>query len=222
MHALTLKNSVAKPSILDLGCGSGRLIFALRQKRILKNAGEIVGVDISRSRIESLTRELPFVRGLVSDALDVKELPDSSFDVVICSQLVEHVRSDDMLMLEIRRLLKSGGLAYVSSVIKKWYGIYFYLRDGSFRLDPTHIREYSSRDEFIDLIRANGFEIAEIKHDRITYPLVDIVVSMLSRIELTKPNARYYQSHKTLGTMRKFQLPVVGYENIEVLAKRID
>jgi len=150
---LALTNRVIKkPSIVDLGCGDGRTIFALYEKGLLKNVGEIVGVDISESRIERLTKELPFVKGIVSDALNVKELRDSSFDFVICSQVVEHVENDDMLILEIKRLLKGGGLAYMSSVIKKWYGVYFYFKDGSFRLDPTHVREYSSVDEFVGLI----------------------------------------------------------------------
>ncbi|RSN74930.1 class I SAM-dependent methyltransferase [Candidatus Methanodesulfokora washburnensis] len=103
--ALTLK-SVEKPNIVDLGCGDGRIIFALHKKGVLRNVGEIVGVDISKARVERLKSNLPFVRGIVSDALNVKELPSHSFDFVICSQLIEHVKDDDALVLEIGRLLK--------------------------------------------------------------------------------------------------------------------
>ena len=63
--------------------------------------GEIIGVDIYRARIERLKSNLPFVRGIVSDALNVKELPSHSFDFVICSQLIEHVEDDGALLLEI-------------------------------------------------------------------------------------------------------------------------
>jgi SAM-dependent methyltransferase len=65
--ALTLK-SCRKPSIVDLGCGDGRIIFALHKKGFLKNVSEIVGVDISKERIEQLKTNLPFVRGIVADA----------------------------------------------------------------------------------------------------------------------------------------------------------
>ncbi|MEM3648011.1 MAG: class I SAM-dependent methyltransferase, partial [Thermoproteota archaeon] len=124
-----------KPMMVDLGCGDGRLIFAMYRKGLLNSVGEVYGVDISSERIKRLKKELPFVKGIVSDAQNARELPDSSFDLVICSQLIEHVKDDDALVLEIKRLLKSGGLAYVSSVVKKWYGIYFYFNNGSFRLD---------------------------------------------------------------------------------------
>ena len=217
---LALANKVVKkPSIVDLGCGDGRLIFALYKRGLLKNVGEIVGVDISEERIGRLTKELPFVKGIISDASNVKELPDSSFDFVICSQLVEHVEDDDMLVQEIRRLLRVGGLAYISSVIKKWYGVYFYFRDGSFRLDPTHVREYSSVDEFVSLIANNGFEIVDVKTHRVMFPLLDLIIRLFIRIGLLEPNVRFYQQHKVLSKIRRVRMPVVGYRSIEVLAK---
>jgi 2-polyprenyl-3-methyl-5-hydroxy-6-metoxy-1,4-benzoquinol methylase len=59
--ALTLK-SFRKQRVVDLGCGDGRIIFALHKKGFLKNVDEIVGIDISRARIERLKSNLPFVR----------------------------------------------------------------------------------------------------------------------------------------------------------------
>ena len=176
-------------------------------------------ICISEERIGRLTKELPFVKGIISDASNVKELPDSSFDFVICSQLVEHVEDDDMLVQEIRRLLRVGGLAYISSVIKKWYGVYFYFRDGSFRLDPTHVREYSSVDEFVSLIANNGFEIVDVKTHRVMFPLLDLIIRLFIRIGLLEPNVRFYQQHKVLSKIRRVRMPVVGYRSIEVLAK---
>jgi SAM-dependent methyltransferase len=123
--ALTLRNC-RKPSVVGLGCGDGKVIFALYRRGLLKSIGEVIGVDISEVRIERLKSNLPFVRGIVSDALNVKQLPSHSFDFVICSQLIEHVEDDSALILEIRRLLKNGGIAYLSSVVKKRYAIYFY------------------------------------------------------------------------------------------------
>lgn len=219
---LALTNVIEKPGIVDLGCGDGKLIFALDKREILKNVGEIVGVDVSESRIERLRKELPFVKGIVSDALNVKELPDSSFDFVICSQLVEHVGNDDMLMLEIKRLLKGRGLVYISSVIKKWYGAYFYFKDGSFRLDPTHVREYSSVDELVGLIANQGFEIISVKTRQVMFPLSDLIARLFIKIGLLKPNVRFYQQHTFLYEIRRLLIPVVGYKSIEVLARKIE
>lgn len=220
---LALTNQVIKkPSTVDLGCGDGRLVFALYEKGLLNNVGEIVGVDISERRIERLTKELPFVKGIVSDVLNIEELPDSSFDFAVCSQVIEHVEYDDVLVLEIKRLLKDGGLAYVSSVIKKWYGVYLYFKDGSFRLDPTHVKEYPSANEFVGLFANKGFKIINAETHLVMFPLIDLVTRLFVRFGLIEPDVRFYQQHRVLGGFRKLRIPVVGYRSIEVLARKVE
>ncbi len=189
-RGLYLVTDVKKPTLLDLGCGDGRLLFALYRKGILTNFACVVGADISKERIERLRNELPFVKGIVSDALNVKELPDCFFDFIICSQLIEHVKDDHALVSEIRRLLKDGGLTYVSSVVRKWYGFYFYVKNGSFRLDPTHVREYSSVDEFVELFEERDFEVINMVTRQVMYPLTDLVTRLFIKFGLLEPNIR--------------------------------
>jgi len=50
--------SVRKPRTVDLGCGNGRLIFALHEGAFFKNADEILDVDISESSVEVLARKI--------------------------------------------------------------------------------------------------------------------------------------------------------------------
>jgi ubiquinone/menaquinone biosynthesis C-methylase UbiE len=220
---LALTNRVIKkPSLVDLGCGDGRLIFALHQKAMLKNVGEVVGVDISGNRIRRLVEELPFVKGIVSDAANVTELPDAYFDFAICSQLIEHVEDDAALIVQIKRLLKNGGLAYISSVNKKWYGAYVYFRDGSFRLDPTHVREYKSMENLVGLIANNGFEVISVENRPVVFPFSDLIVRLFVRIGLMKPNVKFYGQNKALSEIRRLRIPVVGYESVEVLARKIE
>lgn len=219
--ALALMNKTAKKfTLLDLGCGDGRLIFALYEKRLLENTEEIVGVDISEDRIERLKSNLPFVKGVISDALDIKQLPDSSFDFVICAQLIEHMENDRALVLEIKRLLKIGGFAYISSVIKKWWGFYIYFKEGSFKLDPTHVREYSSEQEFIDVTAGEGFAMITAETYPVTFPLLDLIVRLSIKIGLAEPDVGFYQKHKSLSEMRELRLPVIGYEIVEALVRK--
>jgi 2-polyprenyl-3-methyl-5-hydroxy-6-metoxy-1,4-benzoquinol methylase len=220
--ALTLvNNSVKKFSMLDLGCGDGKLIFALYEKGLFKNAEKIVGVDISKDRIERLKTGLPFVRGIVADALNVKELPDSSFDFVVCAQLIEHVENEQALMSEIRRLLKRRGLAYVSSVIKRWWGVYVYFKKGSFRLDPTHVREYSSEREFLDVMADEGVEIVKVETRPVRFPVPDLVARLSIQGGLAEPDAGFYEKHKNLSRLRKLQLAVIGYDIVEALVRKL-
>ena len=47
--ALTLRGC-RKVSIVDLGCGDNRVIFALHRRFSLKDVGEVVGVDLSKGK----------------------------------------------------------------------------------------------------------------------------------------------------------------------------
>jgi 2-polyprenyl-3-methyl-5-hydroxy-6-metoxy-1,4-benzoquinol methylase len=217
-----LIGDVEKPSIVDLGCGDGRLLFALHKKGLLNRFSEIVGVDISAERIGRMAKALPFVKGVVSDASNVKDYPSSFFDYVICSQVIEHVQDDGALVAEIRRLLKCGGVAFISSVIKRWYGFYFYSCDGTSRLDPTHVREYSSVDEFVSLMQAEGVEVIYVETHQIMFPLLDLLLRLFVKSGLIEPEAGFFRKHTFLGKMRGFRTPVVGYKNVAVLVRKIE
>lgn len=209
----------SKPIIADLGCGDGRLIFALYANGFLQKTGDVIGIDLSEDRIKRLTKMLPSIRGIASDALNVKDLQDSAVDFLICSQVIEHV-NDKMLLNEIKRLLSDGGLAYISTVAKKWYGIYFYFNNGSFRLDPTHVKEYSSAKEFASLISKEGFDLITVKSESTTFPLTDIIVRFFIRLGLLRPNVAFYSPHKFLTKFRKLRIPIIGYETCEVFVKK--
>jgi 2-polyprenyl-3-methyl-5-hydroxy-6-metoxy-1,4-benzoquinol methylase len=215
-----LTHSSKKFNLLDLGCGDGGLLFALHEKGLLAKAEKTVGVDISGERIERLGNNLPFVEGIIADASNVPQLSDSSFDFVICTQLIEHVENEQALVAEIARLLKPGGFAYVSSVIKKWWGIYIYFKQGSFRLDPTHIREYSSEQEFLRTISNERFEIMRTITQPMAFPLADLITRLLIRGALAQPDAEFYQKHKSLTRLRKLQLRIAGFAIVETLGRK--
>lgn len=208
-------------SILDLGCGDGRLLFSLQFRGLLKNADRVVGVDLSEVRVRRLVENVSGVIGLVSDACKVEELDDGSFDVIVCSHLIEHVPNDHALLSEVRRLLKEDGWVYISSVIRKPHGFWLYRRDGRFRLDPTHVREYPSKEAFILLLQKEGFNPREVSHNKVRYSVADLLVRASIRIGLYEPEGiqTIFLRHRLLERFREaLKLPVLGYETIEVLA----
>jgi len=217
-----VKNISGNPNVLDLGYGDGRLLFSCYEKGLFDNVKEIVGVDISEKRVKRMMKELPFVKGVVSDALNVEEYPSMYFDYIICSQLIEHVEDDAVLLGEIKRLLKRGGFVYISSVVKSWYGIYYHFIDGSFRLDPTHVREYRSIDEFTDLITNEGFKLVDLSTSQVKYSLLDLVIRLFIKLGFLQPDVRFYEKHKLLGKIRGIKVLIIGYKTIEVLVKKIE
>jgi len=92
--------------IVDIGCGNGSILRHLRGL----GYSDLHGVEISRYAIERLGAEgirmhfgrLPFI-----------PLPDASFDVVIASQVLEHVIRRHRFLQEVRRVLKPSGHAFI-------------------------------------------------------------------------------------------------------------
>ena len=135
-------------SIIDLGCGDGVLVYALK-KEFPKI--KLTGIDISPRRINGLKKKFPKDTFYCKDACDTQL--KNKFDLVYCSQVIEHVEDDKKLVNEMKRLLKKEGYLVVDSVIKKPFAIYKYRNKGKFVLDPTHEREYKNQKEFLDLFK---------------------------------------------------------------------
>lgn len=94
--------------ILDLGCGSGRLLKALKT---LKDA-KVTGVEISQKKIlECAMRGVPVIQANLDE--DLPEFSDHSYDYVILSRTLQAVRHPSMLVSEMLRI---GGRGIVSFI----------------------------------------------------------------------------------------------------------
>jgi SAM-dependent methyltransferase len=62
--------------------------------------------------VERVTADLHAPADLRLDITDM-DLPDSSFDLIFCSHVLEHVPDDRAAMRELRRVLVDGGLALI-------------------------------------------------------------------------------------------------------------
>lgn len=121
--------------------------------------------------------------------------------------------------LKLRHYINTGqhSYTYISTVIKKWYGFWIYWKD-RFKLDPTHIREYKNAEEFPNLVKKSGFDIIKRGSQDVPYPILDLIVRLLIRVNLVRPSPDFYLRHKTLSNFRdKIKLKIIGYKTIEVL-----
>ena len=90
-------------SALDLGCGDGTLTAEL-------SAAELTAADVSRVALERAGRRLgPDAR--LAELEPDAPLPfgDGVFDLVLCAETIEHVRDVQLLLSEVRRVLRPGG-----------------------------------------------------------------------------------------------------------------
>ncbi len=109
-YALKIANYPLASSIcLDAGCSSGIITSALAPL-----FAKMIGLDFDvialANIVPSATRSVLFIQG------DLMSLPlsDNAVDVVICAQVYEHVPDDQVMMDEIYRILKPGGIVFLS------------------------------------------------------------------------------------------------------------
>jgi len=96
-------------ALLDVGCADGSFLF-----KYLANApDDFQGVEASPS-----LKQLAEKRGIKVSAFDLNSTwpyPDNRFDVVHCSQVIEHLHNTRLFVQEMKRVLKPGGTALVTS-----------------------------------------------------------------------------------------------------------
>ena len=98
-------------SLLDLGSSTGLIANYLAMY-----FGKVVGIDIDRPAVEFARSthkkdNLAFIQG---DSLKI-DMPENYFDVVICAQVYEHVPNAAMMLDEVYRILKRGGVCYFAA-----------------------------------------------------------------------------------------------------------
>lgn len=103
----------AGATVLDLGCGMGGLSVALARAgyHVLPFDYNLDYCRITRLRGQRYGLALPVVRA----AGEALPYPDASVDVVVCWDVLEHVRSLPAVLAEIRRVLRPGGAAVVTA-----------------------------------------------------------------------------------------------------------
>jgi arsenite methyltransferase len=114
-------------NVLDLGCGSGRDVYALAQ--LVGETGNVVGVDMTEEQLAVAEtyrehhrrglRLFPRQRGIQA-GLHRTSGPtgpgDASFDVVVSNCVVNLSPDKEAVLRQVHRLLKPGGEFYFSDV----------------------------------------------------------------------------------------------------------
>lgn len=213
------KIKLKKPSsILDVGCGDGFYLYLLHS---LFPKAKIIGVDIDRNAIKSAIRNTKGrdVRLKYGNVCDLK-FKDNSFDVVLASEVLEHLKEDKKGLKNIYRVLKPGGLVLVSvpncSYPLFWDPVNWFLervmhkhiKSGFWAgIWNQHMRLYS-KDELKYLLKKEGFRHIEIYVlTRICLPFNHYLLNIFARILVSRPESfRRTYLNKFTGNMNKSSL----------------
>ena len=92
-------------SILEFGCGTGRNLAALAKR----GASVLAGVDLSGGMLKIASERLPSASLWCQDALAPVEADAASFDLVLVSLVLEHIKDPSGVFAEAARLLTPTG-----------------------------------------------------------------------------------------------------------------
>jgi len=145
-------------SVLDIGCGEGFTIEYLIKRLPSLN---LVGGDISK---ESLNVAKGINRTVKFKQADVNNMPfeDGQFDLVICSEVLEHLGRPEVALDEINRVTNKYCILTVPN--EPMFSLINFLRGNNIMLlgKSPHHRQFWSENEFVNFIQRT-FEIIEIR-----------------------------------------------------------
>ena len=168
LHALAPKADLDKLShigltensrVLDVGCGSGSLLYKLRSIG-MKN---LLGVDAF------IDKDIEYANGLRVQRKSIDKV-EGEWDCVVFSYSLEHMPDQLSTLSSAARLLAAGGTCYVriplsSSYAWEHYGVNWVQLDA-----PRHLFLHSM-DSFELLVREAGLKIGQVIHDSTVFQL---------------------------------------------------
>lgn len=130
---------------LDAGCGRGNYTRIL-----LKRAQEVSALDYSEDHIDALKRRLGHLSQLSLHVGSADNLPfeNEQFDLVVHSEVLEHIDDDKKVLSEIFRVMQPGGRLIISVPVPP--APYY---------DSEHVREGYTLEQISQLLMDSGFTI---------------------------------------------------------------
>jgi ubiquinone/menaquinone biosynthesis C-methylase UbiE len=144
-------------SVLDIGCGTGTLAIAAKQR--VGPTGKVHGVDASAEMLARAGKkankagvEVVFKNGVV----EALPFPDSQFDAVLSTVMLHHLgrKARQQCAHEVRRVLKPGGRVLAVDFAKPAQG-------NKGLLDHFHHHGYVNLDDMVALLTGAGLSALE-------------------------------------------------------------
>ncbi len=199
-------------ALADLGCGDGPLFAALERGGVIDRTKPVYAVDLEPARLARVAARFPWISTVTASADAVPDIPSDSLDSVISTMVMEHVPDEHAYLAEIRRMLKPGGRAYVTTVFKKPWAWYFRKHDGESVLDTSHLREYTDLPAFRELVTGSGLRIVALERRLLWFPLLDPLLFRLG--------GRLASHPRVLRVLRAAKVPIPGYFGLELVVER--
>jgi 2-polyprenyl-3-methyl-5-hydroxy-6-metoxy-1,4-benzoquinol methylase len=153
--------------VLDVGCAQGTLGLRLAEQGFRVTLVDVRATNIEYAQARHERGDVGFYAGLLGDALP----PDDDYDVVVCTEVLEHVVAPSQLLADLARKARPGGAIclttpnadYALSKLPTFGAAPQQVIDTaeSNSLDGDAHRFLYTREELIALVRGVGLRIIE-------------------------------------------------------------
>ena len=139
--------------ILEVGCGTGNLLHLLST-----NDFELSGTDYSNDYLIKARKKNPDIAFFQGDLTDIKswEIYRNSYDSIICSEVLEHIKDDLTALRIILSLLKPNGVLIIT--VPALNSLY-----SKFDKNVGHYRRYSMKS-VCNIVNQAGFVIEKTRY----------------------------------------------------------
>jgi|GEM_PF-1896933 len=166
-------------SILDCGCGTGTFLALLRDKFGFAN---VTGCELSRTCVEFARRHYGLTVTLSLDELS----PDSCYDLVILTEVIEHHPNPASFLGELSARLRPGGHILVTTpAVDNLAGRYLASQCMHYTA-PSHISLFTTK-ALIHLLSRIGFGIERLEIDEFFPTLDRMAMGLLYDLDFVGP-----------------------------------
>ncbi|WP_338521753.1 bifunctional 2-polyprenyl-6-hydroxyphenol methylase/3-demethylubiquinol 3-O-methyltransferase UbiG [Candidatus Legionella polyplacis] len=156
--------SLFKKEVLDVGCGGGILSESMAML-----GANVTGLDIENSLI-NIAKCHAIKESLVIDyyCMPIDHYGNKLFDVIVCLELLEHVKDPCSILYHCYRLLNSSGYLFISTINS---GIISYIQIvviaeyllGIIPKQTHDFRNFISPSKLASIARSVGFKVIDLK-----------------------------------------------------------
>lgn len=139
--------------VLDVGCGEGFTLNKLKEEGIGKSWQ---GVDFEEEAIKIGKKVYPNLQLKQGNIYDL-EYKNSSFDLVVCTEVLEHLEEPEKGLREILRVSKKYVILSVPN--EPLFYLFNYTQWGK---DIGHINKWS-KNKFVKFIKSQGNKVISVK-----------------------------------------------------------
>jgi ubiquinone/menaquinone biosynthesis C-methylase UbiE len=172
LNNVKLKNNA---NILDYGCGTGFIAFALKNE-----TNNVTGMDYSKGMIEVFNNKVSQFDceniKAIKHNMNEDELPKNTYDLIISSKTMHHIKDTNMFFKKSYNALKNDGILCINDLDKE---------DGSFHKDKENdgVEHFGyEKEELLAIAKNIGFKILsykivynQLKNEQY-YPLFNLIV----------------------------------------------